>query len=206
MSEIIEPHPLLIEYINKTVELDYQSDRWSDEFKDSGEWHYIPSNLDDNIFLLKQLQELDLLPDEVNICDCGIGLGTIMFDLYLQSKEFSDKKFTFTGVEKHTKYIDFVKSDLMTYWDNQLELIQEDILQHDYSDYNFIYSYSPFNVADKLMTFYQRILDTVKPGTIIIGLDHYRIMNYGENYGDLIDKFKSLKVYQMNDQIVFKVV
>lgn len=204
-SEIIEPHPLLIEYINKTVELDYQSDRWSDEFVDSGEWHYIPSSLDDNIFLLRQLNELGILSDEVNICDCGIGLGTIMFDIFLQSKEFTNKKFTFTGIEKHTKYTNFVKENLLTYWEDKLDLIEGDILESDYSKYNLIYSYSPFNKADKLMSFYQRILETVKPETIIIGLDHYRIMNYGQDYGDLIERFKKLKVYQLNDQIVFKV-
>lgn len=205
MTEIIEPHPLLIEYINKTTELDYQSDRWSDDFKDSGEWHYIPSNLDDNIFLLKQLDEIGLLSDEVNICDCGIGLGTIMFDLYLQSKEFTNKKFTFTGIEKHVKYTNFLRDNLLEYWNENLNLIEEDILISDYSNYNFIYSYSPFNRADKLMSFYSRILETAKPGTIIIGLDHYRINNYGQNYTYLVNRFKKLKVYQMNDQVVFKV-
>jgi hypothetical protein len=103
MTEEVEPHPLLIEYLQIAYNLNDEVNKNLEEFFQAGEWHYIQADIETNIFLLKRLNEVGLLSDEVNICDCGIGLGTILYDLYLQSKEF-DNKFTFTGIEKYKRY------------------------------------------------------------------------------------------------------
>ena len=197
MNEIIETS--INDYLESSYNLQVTD---SDEFIESGEWYYIQSNIKNNIGLLKSLKHNNLLPDEINICDAGIGLGTILFDLYLQSKEFTDNKFTFTGIEKYEIYIDYLNNNLIKYWDNQLELIHDDIMNQDFSKYNFIYFYTPFRTSDKLMEFYLKIVNEMPKGGIVIGLDHYRIQTYGSP--ELIEKFRELKYYNLENQVFQK--
>lgn len=200
MTEIIEPNPLLIDYLEISYNIIPHLNSNLEDFFESGEWHYVQSDLETNIFLLKRLKEKGLLPDEVNICDCGVGLGTVLFDLYLQSKEL-DNKFTFTGIEKHDRYVDFLNKELIKHWDNNLNLIHDDIMNQDYSKYNFIYFYQPFKVADKAMLFYSKIINEAPKDSIIIGLNHYQIQTYGNT--ELVDSFNKLKPHQIDDVVVF---
>jgi len=100
-TQIIEPNPLLVEYFNKKQQIIESEKIDLYKFDQDGEWHYVESNIEDNIFLFKRLDEVGLLPDKVNVCDCGVGYGTILYDLYLQSKEFTGKEFTFTGILRY---------------------------------------------------------------------------------------------------------
>jgi hypothetical protein len=102
--QIIEPNPLLVEYFNKKQEIIDNSNLNIEQFDKDGEWHYVESSIEANILLLKRLESRGLLSDKINLCDCGIGYGTILYDLYLQSKEFINKEFTFTGIEKCDDY------------------------------------------------------------------------------------------------------
>lgn len=201
MSEIIEPHPLLIEYLEIAYNLNDEVNKNLEDFFNAGEWHYIQSDLETNIFLLKRLDELNLLPNNINMCDCGLGLGTILYDLYLQSKEFNNQ-FTFTGIEKYDRYIDALNTNLIKYWDNNLHLIHDDIMNVDLSKYNFIYFYQPFKVSDKAIQFYLKVIDEAPEGALIFGLNHFQIQTYGDN--NLIDKFNKLKPYKVDDIILFK--
>lgn len=201
MSEIIEPHPLLIEYLEIAYNLNDEVNKNLEDFFNAGEWHYIQSDLETNIFLLKRLDELNLLPNNINMCDCGLGLGTILYDLYLQSKEFNNQ-FTFTGIEKYDRYIDALNTNLIKYWDNNLDLIHDDIMNVDLSKYNFIYFYQPFKVSDKAIQFYLKVIDEAPEGALIFGLNHFQIQTYGDN--NLIDKFNKLKPHKIDDIILFK--
>ena len=201
MSEIIEPHPLLIEYLEIAYNLNDEVNKNLEDFFNAGEWHYIQSDLETNIFLLKRLDELNLLPNNINMCDCGLGLGTILYDLHLQSKEFNNQ-FTFTGIEKYDRYIDALNTNLIKYWDNNLHLIHDDIMNVDLSKYNFIYFYQPFKVSDKAIQFYLKVIDEAPEGALIFGLNHFQIQTYGDN--NLIDKFNKLKPYKVDDIILFK--
>jgi hypothetical protein len=67
-----------------------------------------------------------------------------LFDLYLQSKKIKDKQFIFSGVEKCKKYCDYFNDKLSHYWNGDLNYIEMDIMEHDFSNYNIVYSYSPF--------------------------------------------------------------
>ena len=180
MSELVEPHPLLIEYYVKVQALAAALNGDTTEFKMAGEWHYIESNIEFNIFLLRRLKELDLLPKSpVRICDCGIGLGTIMWDLYLQSKEIADYEFHFVGIEKHRPYIDCFEEELRSYWGADLELIRDDLMAHNLSSYNFIWIFAPYNHRDKMMPFIEKVIDEMPQGAIAFGIDQWRIMEYG---------------------------
>ena len=201
MSELVEPDPLLVEYYTKVQQLSPLLNLDVGDHQLRGEWHYIESNIEYNIFLLKRLKDLDLLPEDVRICDCGIGLATIMYDFYLQSKLITHHRFSFYGVERYRPYIDAFEKDLRPYWKNDLEVIWSDLMDHNYSVYNFIWIFTPYNRSDKLMAFFEKVIDEVLPGSLIFGLDHYRIMTYG---GDsLKSKFMQLSVYKVDELWVF---
>lgn len=202
--EIIEPNPILIEYWNIANSIDCNSDGSKQEFIDSGEWHYIPSNLEKNIFLLKRLDEVGLLPDVVNICDCGVGLGTTLFDIYLQSMDFQDKRFSFTGIEKWPSYVSILRNRLFHFWEGNLNLIQDDIVNQNYSQWNFIWFFQPFKVSDKAMKFYFKVISESQSGTLIFGLDTFNIMTYGEKCPGLIDIFSQLKLHKLDDSVFFQ--
>lgn len=165
MSEILEPSPILVEYYQKAKEFEIKEMLLSKVGE--GEWLYIQSNIDQNIFLLKRLDDLGLIPDFGKICDCGIGLGTAIFDIYLQSKEL-DKKYSFVGIEKQAKYVDYLIDNLLYFWNEDLELIQGDLMEQRYDEYDIIYSYTPFRDVDKLRDFYLKVISEMSEGSILI--------------------------------------
>lgn len=172
-AEIIEPSPLLIEYVKTSNALWTEFDSFTHlmtktEQLAADEWHYIMSNLEQNILLFKRLEEKNLLQDEVTICDAGIGLGAALFDLYVQSKEMPQKKFTFSGIEKQSKYIDYFNEKLSHFWNDELNYIVGDIMDQDFSSYNIVYSYSPYRSPRDLVTFYTKLKNEIKPGSLII--------------------------------------
>jgi hypothetical protein len=173
MTEIIEPNPILIEYVKISNGLWTGFDNITHLMTKSeqlmaDEWHYIMSNLEQNIFLLKRINEKNLLPDEINICDAGIGLGSALFDLYIQSKEITNKKFNFYGVEKQEKYIEYYNQKLSHFWNGDLKFIECDIMEHDFSKYNIVYSYSPYRSPRDLVTYYTKLKNEIKTGSLII--------------------------------------
>jgi hypothetical protein len=170
MSEIIEPNPILIEYY-KTAKK-FETEEMFISKTEDGEWLYIQSNLDQNIFLLKRLDELGLLSDTTKVCDCGIGLGTAIFDIYLQSKEFNNK-FYFTGIEKQSKYLNYLNENLLDYWNNDLQIVEGDLMEQKYDDYNIIYCYTPFRDIEKLKTFYLKVIEEMPQGSILIENKNY---------------------------------
>jgi hypothetical protein len=206
MTEFIEPNPLLIKYVKKSNALWTEFDSLSQIFHYSeniinNEWHYIMSNLEQNIFLLKRLEERNLLKEEVNICDAGIGLGSALFDLYLQSKEIENKKFNFYGIEKQQKYIDYFNDNLSDNWNGDLTMIVGDIMEHDFSNYNIIYSYSPYRSPRDLVNYYTKLKNEISPGSLIIenrekglGLDSTLTMVEGLEKIEIDDIFVFRKI------------
>ena len=164
----IEPNPLLINYFHKSRGLYTDLDGSLPQFCDNEEWHYILSNLETNIFLLKRLDERGLLKKENKIVDCGIGLGTALYDIMIQSQDFPQSTFEFTGIEKEEKYLNYLEENLLHFWNGRLNLIHSDIMTCDYQTFNIIYSYCPFKTHDKLKTFYGKISSEIKSGSVII--------------------------------------
>ena len=164
-TTIVEPNPVLIEYYQKAKEFEIK-EMLVNKIED-GEWLYIQSNIDQNIFLLKRLEDLGLIPDSGKICDCGIGLGTAIFDIYLQSKDI-EKEYSFVGIEKQSKYVDYLNESLLSFWDGNLEVVSGDLMDQKYNEYDIIYCYTPFRNVDKLREFYLKVISEMHEGAILI--------------------------------------
>jgi len=164
-TTIVEPNPVLIEYYHKAKEFEMKEMLVSKV--GDGEWLYIQSNIDQNIFLLKRLDELGLIPGFGKVCDCGIGLGTAIFDIYLQSKEIG-KKYSFVGIEKQSKYVDYLIENLLDFWNEDLEIIQGDLMNQRYDDFDIVYCYTPFKNVEKLREFYLKVISEMSEGSILI--------------------------------------
>ncbi len=150
---------------------EYQSKiQFSDHsFVDEKEWYYIEpnfsfGNLND---ILKQLDNKQLLKNNFNICDAGFGLGATMYGFYLESKEIKNVNFSFFGVEKYKKYIDYFNQNLKEYW-NDITIYNEDIVDHDYSQYDLVYTYTPFQHEKDLLLLYQKIIDDLPSNGILL--------------------------------------
>ena len=199
MTEIIEPNPLLLEYLSIASALFTDFDGGLREFVNNEEWHYIPSELEQNIYLIKRLNDKDLLSESNSVFDCGIGLATTMFDLYLQSKDIKNKTFTFSGVEKYKKYLDYLNEKLLCFWEDNLNVIEGDIMDQNYSNYNLIYTYSPFKTTEKLTEFYKKIVSDIKPGSLII-----ESRNYGKGLNDTLSNIDGLDEIEIDDIFIYR--
>ncbi len=199
MVQEVDPSPQLISYFQESKALWTDFDGNKKQFIDSQEWHYILSNIEQNIFLLKRLEERELLKSENHIVDCGIGLGTALFDIYLQSKEFNDRTFTFTGIEKQTMYVEYLNEKLIHHWEGNLELIHDDIMNQDYSKFNIIYTFTPFQTVDKLKELYSKIISEVEVGSVLI-----ENKNAGLGLHGVLTELEGVQKIELDDIVVFK--
>jgi len=165
MSEILEPNPILVEYYQTAKEFELE-DMLNSKVGD-GEWLYIQSNLSQNIYLLKKLDNLGLIPDSGKICDCGIGLGTAIFDIYLQSKDI-EKNYSFVGIEKQSRYLEFLRERLLDFWNDNLEIVSGDLMDQRYDKYDIVYCYTPFKDLEKLREFYLKVISEMSEGSVLI--------------------------------------
>jgi len=193
-SEEIEPHPDLILYFQETQKFNL---KLPDEYVNGNEHHNIVSNIEQNIFLLNRLDEKKLLKEENNMIDCGIGLGFALFDFYLQSLDMK-QSFSFTGIEKQKIYTDFIKTNLLNFWNNKLLLIEDDIMNYNYQKYNIVYSYTPYRSEKSLKDFYYKVTDEIKSGSLII-----ENANSGLGHFDILRNIDLLEKIQIDDIDVF---
>ena len=193
-SEEVEPHPELILYFQETQKF---SGKLPDDYNEGNEFYNIVSNIEQNIFLLDRLNERNLLKENNNMIDCGIGLGFSLFDFYLQSLSLN-RNFKFTGIEKQKIYVDYLKKNLLSFWNEELNIIEDDIMNHSYSDYNIVYSYTPFRSGKSLNEFYNKIAYEVKSGSIII-----ENANWGLGYHDLLKNIDLLEPIEIDDIHIF---
>jgi hypothetical protein len=175
---IVEPNSTLVEYYQKAKEFEMREMLVSKV--DGDEWLYIQSNIDQNIFLLKKLENLGLIPNSGKICDCGIGLGTAIFDIYLQSKDLG-KEYSFIGIEKQTNYVDYLNESLLSFWNEDLEIISGDLMEQRYGEYDIVYCYTPFRDVDKLSNFYLKVISEMSEGSILI-----ENKNWGLGEGEIL--------------------
>lgn len=200
MVEEVNPNELLVEYYRQSKSLWVDFDSSKPEFIENQEWHYVISNIEQNIFLLQRLEERNLLSSENHICDCGIGLGVALFDIYQQSKLFTDgKSFNFYGIEKQKSYIEYLNNNLINYWEGNLNLIEDDIINQNYSKYNIVYTYTPFKTTEKLSVFYNKIISEIKSGSLLI-----ENKNAGLGLHGILTELDGIKKIQIDDIVVFQ--
>jgi hypothetical protein len=161
------------------------------------EWYYIMSNLKHNELLLSKLAANNLLKEKVNICDAGIGLGTALFDLYLQSKSIIDIEFNFFGIEKNKQYLDFLERNLIDFWNNNLRLINSDLTIQKYSNYDIVYCYLPYKDHKSLFNFYRRVSDDLLKGSLII-----ENSNCGKN--SVLEQMPILEKIDLDGYLIFR--
>lgn len=200
-TEFVEPHPMLLEYISHAQGLFVDFDGARGEFINNDEWHYVPSELEQNIFLLRRLDERGLLGEHTSVFDCGIGLATTMFDLYLQSQEMVGKTFEFAGVEKHERYTDYLNENLIHYWEGKLDVTIGEIMDQDYSKYDLVYTYSPFKTEEKLLNFYKKVVSEIRTGAVII-----ESRNCGKGFMDTLTKVEGIEEIEVDDIVVYRKV
>jgi len=194
---IIEPNPILIEYYQKAKEFEI-ADMFTSK-TGNGEWLYIQSNPDQNIFLLKRLDDLGLIPHSGKICDCGIGLGTAIFDIYLQSKEIG-KDYSFAGIEKQPRYTDYLEASLLNFWDGRLDIVKGDLMDQNYAGYDIVYSYTPFRDADKLREFYLKVISEMREGALLV-----ENKNWGLGEGEILSSIsEEIEAIDLDGLTVFR--
>lgn len=141
----------------------------SNDFVDeTKEWYYIEPTATQFEKIIPKIINLNPGKNDYKICDAGIGLGTAMYYFYMETKQFEDKNFKFYGVEKYKEYVDFFNTNLKQYWDDNLTIYIDDIMNHNYSEYDIVYLYTPFKKEDDLINLYQKIVDELKPNSVLL--------------------------------------
>lgn len=121
------------------------------------EWQYLTSPKSFYEGIIDKLNSYGLLLDNNRICDCGVGLGESIFNIYQQTKSIN-KSFQFFGIEKNKVLYDCFNIYLSKYWES-IHLINDDIINQDLSGYNIVYTYTPFKNSEKLNDFYLKVID-----------------------------------------------
>lgn len=138
-----------------------------DDLSNNETWHYIESDAFKYKKILERLDEFKVLKEENHICDCGVGLGRTLFYFFQKTKEIN-KKFNFYGIEKEKHYIEIFERNLRKFWGSKIQIFNQDIMDHDYSKYNIVYTYTPFKSIENLKLFYTKVLNEIKPGSVLI--------------------------------------
>ena len=71
-------------------------------------------------------------------------------------------------------------------------------MDQNYSIYNFIYSYSPFKTEEKLIPYYSKLINEIKPNSIIV-----EFRNRGLGYEDILLRFEEIKRVEIDDISIF---
>jgi hypothetical protein len=69
----------------------------------------------------------------------------------------------------------------------------------DYSKYNIVYSYSPFNNGRDLKRMYQKIINEIKNDSIII-----ENANWGKGHFELLKEFTELEEIDLDGLHIYK--
>jgi len=123
-------------------------------------------------------------------------LCTTLFNFYLQSidkKLNSLVKVKFHGVECDVETSMRFEKNLLQYFNGNLTFCVGEAEEMDYSNYHFIYLYSPMKL-DGMNRLYDKIFSEISTGTIVY--DNYM---YGKGLEDIIEKkSKTFRLKKVN--------
>jgi hypothetical protein len=72
-------------------------------------------------------------------------------------------------------------------------------MDQDYSKYNLIYSYSPFKTEEKLIPYYEKIINEISSGSILV-----EFRNHGLGYNNILNRVEGIKPEEIDDIIIFR--
>jgi len=74
-----------------------------------------------------------------------------------------------------------------------LQIVEGDLMEQKYDDYNIIYCYTPFRDIEKLKTFYLKVIEEMQPGSILIENKNYGL-GEREILTSLSDKISAIEL------------
>jgi SAM-dependent methyltransferase len=124
----------------------------------AGRYPFIPLSPD---WFMAQLREAKrIAPDAATFIDVGCGIGSKVVLA-------SCIGFRAAGIEIDRDYVKAAKDMLAMGWGGG-RVFQGDALKHDYAEYDVVYFYCPMNDHELERQLEQRILETTKPGALIL--------------------------------------
>jgi hypothetical protein len=145
------------------------------------------------------LYNANLLQSENNMIDVGSGLGTTLYNFYIQSRESKLKnlfKIKLHGVEADVELAMKFEKNLLPFFNGELMFCVAEAEELDYSQYNFVYMYSPMKL-EGMHRLYNKILQEISPGTVVY--DNYM---FGEGIEKILEE-KSTKFNLFKRTLVF---
>ena len=133
-------------------------------FNDGNSYTYVPLYLKTFITTLRLIKkdyyerngEAAVRPSFID-AGCGLGVKLIIAQ---------GMGFDITGLEIDDKVLERAEEIFCI---DKLNIHRQDILEHDYSEYDVVYFFCPFHNAEKEKEFERRIQSQMKPGAYLMG-------------------------------------
>jgi len=183
-------------YINVVEILNYDQKIKLENNKEN--WAYIEAKQKSYYGLIEALWNSNLIKKNMNVLDIGSGYGTTLFNLAFQFKHYKkcieENIFnnTYTGIEIDKTIINRLKY-INTIWEkNDLvyNIINKDVMDHNYSQYDLITCYTPLKNEENLYKMYEKIFKEIKEKTLFI--EHY---NHGLGVNKIL--YKNIKQFNL---------
>lgn len=117
---------------------------------------------------------------KLKIIDLGFGLGTSLYNISKQIEYYDKIKCEYFGIDYDNDLYEYFLSHLKHKWAN-IVYYNSDVFNHEYSNYDIIFTYSPFNDDKMILNMYDKIYQEMKPGSIF-----FDVYNSGRGYRDIL--------------------
>lgn len=158
--------------------------------------------IDNNGNLMRNLENYGLLLNDNHICDCSIGLGGSLFDIYQQTTNIQNKTFHFYGVEKNKELIDLFNQNLLKFWP-KIEIIQDNIMNHNFSKYNIVYT--SFKESNEYRNIYLKIIDELPIFGILIENSNYGL-GFQNCLINLLENHPQIEIVDVDGFVIYQKV
>ena len=139
-----------------------------------------------------------LLKNKTNVIDVGCGLCTTLFNLYTQSQHrlLSSLSFKFYGIEYDRDTATIFEKELLQFFEGNLTFSIGEAEDLDYSNYDFIYLYSPMKLSG-MHKLYDKMFSEINSGTVVY--DNYM---FGQGLDNIISE-KSIANNLIAKELIF---
>ena len=141
----------------------------------SENWNYIEGTQKRYYGLYEALYNKGIIKDKFKVMDVGCGVCSTLYNLSKQFKQY-DATIECYGVEYNKEILELFQKYLYNLWNNaNLSLFTEDLMDHNYSEYDLILSYLPFKNKNDQEKMYTKIFDEMKPGALFFEHWHFGV-------------------------------